>query len=139
MLQVLIFRFKSQSETHGPGFKIEYYSLDCHGHSNTTIIPCRSVCRNYYATSGTLTSPYYPAPYPRGTDCNYTISLSNGSYLLLSKVNFDLSEPQMGGIRYQVYLEIRDGGSEESPLIGKFRGSSFPSTIKSTQNDLWMR
>ena len=37
------------------------------------------------------------------------------------------------------YLEIRDGNSENSPLIGKFSGKNIPKTIQTTRNMMWMR
>ena len=37
------------------------------------------------------------------------------------------------------FLEIRDGNSEESPLIGKFCGDKSPASIQSTQNQIWIR
>ena len=121
----------------GPGFQIEYEALDCHGTSNERSSPCQSVCRNYNAPSGTLTSPYYPAPYPRITDCVYTISQSDGFFISLSTLVFDLYESPLAG--KDAYLEIRDGNSQESTLIGIFRGSNIPAAIKSTQNNIWMR
>ena len=37
------------------------------------------------------------------------------------------------------YLEIRDGYSAVSPLMGKFCGTNISRTIVSTQNNLWLR
>ena len=37
------------------------------------------------------------------------------------------------------YLEMRDGGSEESPLIGQFCGIDIPETIRTSQGNLWMK
>ena len=131
------YRFKGQSGHSGPGFQIEYEALDCHSTSNGTSDPCQSVCRDYNDPSGTLLSPYYPAPYPGNTDCTYTISLSNGFYITLSILIFELYEPLLAN--EDVHLEIRDGRSEEYPLIGKFGGTSLPASIKSTLNHMWIR
>ncbi|GAA6080747.1 dorsal-ventral patterning tolloid-like protein 1 isoform X1, partial [Tachysurus ichikawai] len=37
------------------------------------------------------------------------------------------------------YLEVRDGLSESSPLIGRFCGYDIPEDIRSTSNTLWMK
>ena len=37
------------------------------------------------------------------------------------------------------YLEVRDGDSESSDLIGKFCGYDTPNDIKSTNNNLWIK
>lgn len=37
------------------------------------------------------------------------------------------------------YLEVRDGTSENSPLIGRFCGYDKPEDIRSTSNTLWMK
>ena len=36
-------------------------------------------------------------------------------------------------------LEIRDGNSDKSPLIGKFSEGHIPASIQSTRNHLWMK
>ncbi len=37
------------------------------------------------------------------------------------------------------YLELRDGDSENSPLLGRFCGYEKPDDIKSSSNQLWMK
>lgn len=37
------------------------------------------------------------------------------------------------------HLEVRDGTSENSPLIGRFCGYDKPEDIRSTSNTLWMK
>lgn len=37
------------------------------------------------------------------------------------------------------YLEIRDGPTEQSPLIGHFCGYEKPEDIKSSSNKVWMK
>lgn len=36
-------------------------------------------------------------------------------------------------------LEVRDGGSESSPLLGRFCGYDKPDDIKSSSNRLWLK
>lgn len=37
------------------------------------------------------------------------------------------------------YLEVRDGNSENSPLLGRFCGYDKPDDIKTSSNQLWMK
>lgn len=37
------------------------------------------------------------------------------------------------------YLEVRDGNSENSPLLGRYCGYDKPDDIKSSSNQLWMK
>lgn len=37
------------------------------------------------------------------------------------------------------YLEVRDGNSENSPLVGRFCGYDKPDDIKTSSNQLWMK
>ena len=108
---------------------------------------CGPVCREYSALSGILNSPYYPIRYTDGAECIYKISQNNSTYIKLTFSQLDVYNDDI--------LEIRDGSSEESPLIGKFSGAlipenkvlgsyydnlpTVPSLIESTQNNMWIR
>lgn len=37
------------------------------------------------------------------------------------------------------YVEVRDGSSESSPLLGHFCGYDKPDDIKSSSNQLWLK
>ena len=37
------------------------------------------------------------------------------------------------------YLEVRDGNSESSPLLGRFCGYDKPDDLKTSSNQLWMK
>lgn len=37
------------------------------------------------------------------------------------------------------YVEVRDGSSETSPLLGRFCGYDKPDDIKSSSNQLWLK
>ena len=127
---LLTYRFYSSARYNGLGFQATYDAQACVANR------CTSVCRDYRDKSGILTSPYYPVPYPDGADCTYTISQENGSYINFTFLNFDI-EPNCDND----FLEIRDGDSEESPLIGRFCGNvnQIPKTIQSSGNKIWIR
>ena len=92
---------------------------------------CSSFCRDYSAPTGNLTSPYYPAPYPYDTDCVYTISQPNGTYIAITILTFDIDNEDS--------LEIRDGTLEGSILMGRFHGTNIPSYMQATQNRMWIK
>ena len=52
------------------------------------------------------------------TDCVYVISQPSGTYVKLDLVSIDISCHDAGSD----YLEIKDGGSDNSPLMGAFCG-----------------
>ena len=90
---------------------------------------------NFTEANGHISSPSYPQRYSANEDCVYTISGTTGTFLLLTVLEFELYG---GWKRCDDYLEIRDGSSEDSPLIGKFC-KDMPTFIQSTQSKVWIR
>ena len=90
---------------------------------------------NYLAKSGFLTSPLHPNQYPLGRECIYLISSSNGTYISIETIAMDIDCSRSDK------LELRDGDSEQSPIIGTFCGTHnnvLPS-IQTTQPFLWLK
>ena len=122
-------RFIPKDDESGKGFKIEYNVIekftDCGG--------------NYSYTSGILNSPLHPDPYPGMATCIYLISQPNGTYVNISFLNMDIvcQDLALGSD----YIEMRDGISEDSPLMGKFcgNGSDVPTFMQTTQSSLMIR
>ena len=87
--------------------------------------------------SGTLSSPSYPDPYPELTDCVYLISQPDGTYVNILFINMDINCQG----RSSDYIEMLDGNSEDSPLMGRFCGncSNVPDFMQTTQNHLRIR
>ena len=93
-----------------------------------------AVCgRNYSNSSGSLSSPLFPNFYPHNVDCSYLISQPPDSFINLNITQIDLNCHSMGSD----YLELRDGMSKDSPLIGRFCGDNAPEFLQTTQNILW--
>ena len=126
-------RFVSNSFKSGQGFKAQYSSTNVTHKLNYKFGECDS----YFSTSnGTITSPSYPFNYPghdHDVECVCSISQPTGTYINLTIVVFDLTYSTFD------YLEIRDGSSETSPYIGKFFGADIPTTIQSTQSQMWIK
>ena len=86
--------------------------------------------------TGTITSPLYPNPYPNNAECNYFISQPNGTFINLTVEAFDIEAHYSCS---SDFLEIRDGFSHESPVIGAFCGSNIPISFQSTDNYMRLR
>ena len=86
--------------------------------------------------SGTFTSPSYPNSYPYDENCVYTVSQISGKFIILTVEEFEIEDS--GGCDWD-FLEIRDGSSADSRVIGKFCGTNIPKTLHTTQNKMWIR
>ena len=75
----------------------------------------------------------YPAQYPHGTNCTYTISRPNETYVEIILMHMEVDED------HNDCLEIRDGDSVKAPLMAKLCNGPIPVSIQSTQNLIWMR
>ncbi|XP_053120680.1 cubilin [Hemicordylus capensis] len=107
------------------GFLVDYASLNA-----------STVCsHDYTEASGVLTSPNYPNHYPNKMTCIYKISVGNNKQISLHFTNFSLE----GGVCTGDYVELRDGGYETSPLLGRYCGTSLPPVTISHSNKLWMK
>ena len=93
---------------------------------------------NFTTPNGVLTSPSYPDNYPDNEDCIYTISQPTGTVILLNFLSMDSENRPWSDTCYD-YLEVKDGASEVSPLLGKLCGSEIPAAIQSSENHLWMK
>lgn len=96
-----------------------------------------SVCGGrLVATTGTIFSPNYPNDYDTNKDCVWTIHAPNGKQIELNVKFFELESHSSCTFDY---LEIRNGGSDKSPLIGTFCGNDILPRIKSFSNQLYLR
>ncbi|XP_016988568.1 cubilin homolog [Drosophila rhopaloa] len=111
----LVIKFVSDSSDSEGGFELSY-SFEERGQCGGRII----------SSSGELTSPDYPANYSAGLDCDWHLNGAIGQLLELQLEIFDL---EMSPNCSSDYLEIRNGGSMNSPLIGHFCGRNIPTRI----------
>ena len=111
----------------GAGFHIVYNALQ-------QFIACGG---NYSNTSGVLFSPSHPNPYPDMAECVYLISQPNGTYVNISFLSLDINCQGLTPLTSD-YMELRDGNSEDSPLMARFCGddSNVPDFMHTTQNYL---
>ena len=128
------FRFFSNHIGFGHGFRVEYKTF--HGAPQVTysIGECGG---NFTTPKGILTSPTYPGKYPDNSDCIYIISQPDGAYINISFLSMDIDCKGSPSD----YIEIRDGDSGNSALMGIFcgDGTNIPPIMQTSQNRLRMR
>ncbi|XP_071062991.1 LOW QUALITY PROTEIN: cubilin [Pseudochaenichthys georgianus] len=112
-------RFRSDSSVSRAGFKA-VYTVACGGTLSGT---------------GQLRSPYHPNPYPHNKVCEWVINQPEGYVVTLNFLSFDIEE---GPCRFD-FVEVRDGSSSSSPLLGTFCGIEIPPMLQSTQKSLYIR
>ena len=123
------FRYHIVGNHKDRGFQIEYKTLEffseCGG--------------NYSNSTGILTSPLYPYPYPQLANCIYLISQPKEKFIKVSFLTINIDSKKMGFA--SDYIEMRDGNSVDSPLMGKLYGNNtdIPVFMISSQNHLRIR
>uniref|UniRef100_A0A6I8P5P4 Metalloendopeptidase n=1 Tax=Ornithorhynchus anatinus TaxID=9258 RepID=A0A6I8P5P4_ORNAN len=118
--------FRSSSNILGKGFFVTYEAI-CGGEINKD--------------AGQIQSPNYPDDYRPSKECVWTITVSEGFHVGLSFQAFEPSSSLVerhDSCTYD-YLEVRDGSTEDGPLIGRFCGYEKPDDIKSSSNKMWMK
>ena len=116
------FRFLGNSDIQERGFIISYAEM----------------CGGAYQHNGELLSPGFPNA-AGNYDCIYTIFQSEWATTKLEIDHFDIGE-WVDGCELN-FLEVRDGITDTSPLMGKFCGrlTDITSSLTSTQNEIWIR
>ncbi|KAM7392945.1 hypothetical protein PAMA_007861 [Pampus argenteus] len=113
--------FRSSSSWVGKGFSVVYEAI-CGG----------EVMRD----SGQIQSPNYPDEYQSNKVCVWKITVAEGFNVGLSFQAFEIERHD--SCAYD-YVEVRDGSSESSPLLGSFCGYDKPDDMKSSSNQLWLK
>ena len=123
------FRFHSNVKGNRKGFQIKYTTHEKF-----------SECGGEFSNgSGFLVSPLYPNHYPILADCVYLISQPIGSFISIYPLQIDIDCEELGVL--SDFIEIRDGKTKTSPLIGKFCGKDpqIPAKLTSSQNHMRIR
>uniref|UniRef100_A0A8C6WU56 CUB domain-containing protein n=1 Tax=Neogobius melanostomus TaxID=47308 RepID=A0A8C6WU56_9GOBI len=84
--------------------------------------------------SGVIVSPGHPNTYPHGANCTWFISVAPGNLIRLTFDSFNLEYHSNCNFDY-----VEDGGYENSPLIGRWCGTSRPPVLVSHSNRFWVR
>jgi len=91
-------------------------------------------------TGGALTSPDSPNSYPSRSKCIWIIKAQPDHRIKFKFLNFDVENCSAAPGRCQCdYVEVRDGNSSSSFLIGRYCGSVIPSELFSSSRYLWIQ
>ncbi|XP_056155801.1 cubilin [Lampris incognitus] len=112
-------RFKSDSSVNSAGFRA-LYTVGCGG---------------TFSGTGQIHSPYHPGTYPRNKECEWIINQPEGYVVILNFLSFDIE----GSSCQYNFVEVRDGSTSSSPLLGTFCGSQIPALLQSTQRSIYIR
>jgi len=121
----LYMKFKSDISITTAGFAISYTSTPrgCGGDLNSKF--------------GAVTSPSYPSGYMDTYDCQWKITVTAGKRVYLRFTDFSL--PHSASCATTDFVEVRNGGSPSSQLLGKFCSDLIPASRNSTSNQLFIR
>ena len=86
--------------------------------------------------SGQLASPNYPEDYHPSKECVWRITVPEGFQVALKFQSFEIENHD--NCVYD-FIEIRDGGNEDAPLLGSYCGYKMPEDLKSTSNKLFVK
>ncbi|KAK3741569.1 hypothetical protein QZH41_012512 [Actinostola sp. cb2023] len=157
----LTLKFKSDTSISKPGFYVSFFAernecennnggcaqlcLNTLGHYKCDCYPgfelhtngkdCEAACGGTLSDgNGTITSPSYPANYPKNKECTWKITGPKGQRISLKFKDFKLEGSANGNCRYD-YVEVRD---EKNKLLTRVCGSSIPKTITSPSNVMFV-
>ncbi|XP_048584559.1 uncharacterized protein LOC116603455 isoform X2 [Nematostella vectensis] len=90
--------------------------------------------------TGNLKSPEFPNYYPNNISCSWVLTVSPGNRIevttfVLLLDSYSTEDPSCPGD----YLEVRQGASRVSPLIGRYCGGSVPPPFVSSSENLFMQ
>ncbi|KRT80556.1 CUB domain-containing protein, partial [Oryctes borbonicus] len=122
----LYVKFRTKTRVRGFTMKYNEVSINCGGTFSLSTLD----------NSTTISSPNYPnIPLPH-TECKWLISAVPGESIQIDFIErFDLTDTLDCD---KEYVEIRDGGTFLSPLIGRYC-ESMPSTIVSRDNMIFIK
>ncbi|XP_060780908.1 CUB and sushi domain-containing protein 1a [Neoarius graeffei] len=118
-------------KTHGSE-SITCVILDGNVVWNAAVPRCEAPCGGHLtAPSGVLLSPGWPAYYKDSLNCEWVIEARKDHAI---KISFDRFQTE---VNYDT-LEIRDGPSNSSPLIGEYHGTQAPHFLISTGSSMYL-
>ncbi|KAG4066297.1 hypothetical protein HA402_000521 [Bradysia odoriphaga] len=120
---VIGIKFVTDSSVSADGFRVQYMFIDA-----------KRVCGgSFYAPTGRLNSPGWPQKYSENKNCVWILNAPTGQQIELQIESFELEEHD--GCVFDS-LQIRNGGTMQSPILGKYCGTVIPKVIRSFTNQM---
>ncbi|MBZ3876498.1 CUB and sushi domain-containing protein 1 [Sciurus carolinensis] len=99
---------------------------------SATVPRCEAPCGGHLtASSGVILPPGWPGYYKDSLNCEWIIEAKPGHSI---KITFDRFQTE---VNYDT-LEVRDGPSSSSPLVGEYHGTQAPQFLVSTGSFLYL-
>ncbi|XP_017661474.1 PREDICTED: tolloid-like protein 1 [Lepidothrix coronata] len=89
-----------------------------------------------HSPNGIITSPNWPDKYPSRKECTWEISATPGQRVKLMFNEFEIEQHQECAYDH---LEVFDGESEKSPILGRLCGNKIPDPLIATGNKMFLR
>ncbi|NXF95695.1 TLL1 protein, partial [Eubucco bourcierii] len=89
-----------------------------------------------HSPNGIITSPNWPDKYPSRKECTWEITATPGQRVKLAFNEFEIEQHQECAYDH---LEVFDGESEKSPILGRLCGSKIPEPLIATGNKMFLR
>ncbi|XP_010186719.1 PREDICTED: tolloid-like protein 1, partial [Mesitornis unicolor] len=89
-----------------------------------------------HSPNGIITSPNWPDKYPSRKECTWEISATPGQRVKLIFNEFEIEQHQECAYDH---LEVFDGESEKSPILGRLCGNKIPEPLIATGNKMFLR
>lgn len=120
----LYIKFFCDSSLNFKGFEMEW---------DGTSTGCGGVITS---TKGSITSPNYPSPYAHNAQCNWRISVNEGSTIEIIIADLDL---EIESECRNDFLEIFDGFDASATSFGRFCTENHPMHLKTVNNHAMIR
>ncbi|XP_055601686.1 cubilin homolog [Uranotaenia lowii] len=123
---IVTIRFRTDSSNAKDGFVLSFSFIDV-----------QKMCGgNFFTSTGIIKSPGFPGEYTASKVCEWTITVPMGQQIRLDVKSFTMEKHS--NCRFDG-LEIRNGGTANSPLIGKYCGTDEFDGITSFGNKLYLK
>ncbi|KAL9985292.1 hypothetical protein ACROYT_G007677 [Oculina patagonica] len=100
---------------------------------------CSSSGTTLTGSSGSFSSPNYPSNYPNRETCRWIITVPQGHIVLLSFQSFHLESCFRPSPDCSCdYLEVRDGTTGSSELLGRYCGKEYAAAVQSSGRSMWI-
>ncbi|XP_013185402.1 cubilin [Amyelois transitella] len=125
----VMLKFVSDNSVKLAGFSVTY-----------TFLESKDTCGgNYVQNHGVLYSPGWPDRYGRNLDCVWVIKVTPGQQIKLNISHFDVEDKNYRTGICDDFLQLRNGPSATSPLIGEYCGQFKSKIITAVANSMYLR